>query len=251
MNYHKLLQPIIVESLFLMLLAGCGTLATTTATSTLELPTATGMPSLPPSNAVYIGTVQGKSVLFVTHDLEQALYKEYFSSYEYLGKIYCGGFDFNLNDLENPRLLFSIANVDNWINVICSDGKVYVSGIRQEPDFRDVSFVYVVNPETGDFQEVWTGLPGYVDEIQNHIIVIKLLDCYHCSPSPLRKTVIVNANTGVEKELGEVGDVKILNSSVAYRYLTPLEVPCDPGEGCDGFYTDYEPTGEFHLETLP
>jgi hypothetical protein len=242
MNYHRLLQTIIVASLFLLLLPGCGAPATPSAMATLNPP---------PSNAVYIGTAQGKNVIFVTHDLEQVLYKEYFSSDEYLGKIYCGGFDFNFNDLEDPRLLFSIANIDNWISVICSDEKVYISGVRQEPGFRDASFVYVVNPESGDFQEVWTGMPGYVDEIWNHMIVIKLLPCYRCSPSPLRKTVIVNANTHVEKELGEVGDVRILNSSVAYRYLTPLEVPCDPGEGCDGSYTDYEPTGEFLLEPLP
>jgi hypothetical protein len=216
--------------------------------ATFVPPTATVTPT-PPSNAVYFGTVEGKNVVFVTHDIEQALYEDYFSSYKNLGKIYCSGFDFNFNDLENPRLLFSIDNIDNWVNVICSDDKVYISGIRQEPG--DVGFVYVVYPETGDFQEVWTGMPGYVDGIWNNIIVIKLFPCYRCSPSPLLKTVIVNANTGVDKELGEVGDVRILSDSVAYRYLTPLDVPCDPGEGCDGFYTDYEPTGEFVVELLP
>jgi hypothetical protein len=269
MNYPKLLQSIIVASLFLFLLSGCGTPATPsamatinpptatatlvppTAIATLGSPTVTATPASPPSNAVYIGTVQGKNVIFVTHDLEQALYKDYFSSDEYLGKIYCGGFDFNFNDLEDPRLLLSIANIDNWISVKCSDEIVYISGVRQDSGLGDVSFVYVVNPETGDLQEVWTGIPGYIDEIWNHIIVIKLLPCYRCSPSPLRKTVIVNANTGVERELGEVGDVRILNSSVAYRNLTPLQIPCDPGEGCDGFYTDYEPTGEFLFEPLP
>jgi hypothetical protein len=251
MNYHRLLQLIIFASLFLLLLVGCSAPVTPTATATLEPPIATETLTPPPSNAVYIGTAQGKNVIFVTYALQQALYKDTFSSEEYLGKIYCGGFDFNFNDLEVPRLLFSIANIDNGISVICSDGNVYISGVRQEPGSGDVSFVVVVYPETGDFQEVWTGMPGYVDEIRNHIIVIKLLSCYRCSPSPLRKTVLVNANTGAEKELGEVGDVRILNSSVAYRYLAPLEVPCDPGEGCDGFYIDYEPIGEFLLEPLP
>ncbi len=257
MNHYKLLQPLIAASLFLLLLPGCSAPATPSVSATLVPPKdmatlvpPTATPS-PPSNAVYFGTVQGKNIIFVTHDKEQALYEGYFSSYKNLGKVYCGGFDFNFNDLENPRLLFSIDNIDNWISVICSDEKVFVSGVRQEPGYGDISFVYVVNPKTGGFLEVWTGAPGYVDEIWNNIIVIKLYPCYRCSPSPLRKTVLVNANTGAEKELGEVGDVRILNSSVAYRYLTPLEVPCDPGEGCDGFYPDYVPAGEFVLESLP
>ena len=110
MNYHKLLQLIIFASLFLLLFVGCS--APVTPTATLEPPTATETLTPPPSNAVYIGTAQGKNVLFVTYALQQALYKDTFSSEEYLGKIYCGGFDFNFNDLEVPRLLFSIANID-------------------------------------------------------------------------------------------------------------------------------------------
>ena len=208
-------------------------------------------PTPPLSNSVYRGVVEGRNVLFTTSNLMQELYRESFSSHEYLGKIHCSGFDFHFSGLESPELLFTIVGNADWINVVCADGMAYISGIRMDDSRGDISFVYSVDPETGAYREVWTGMPGIVEQVWNNMIVISLLPCYRCSPTGPLRTIVVNAQTGAIKDLGEAGDVNILNDTVAYRRLAPLDVPCDPGEGCDGFYTDYRPAGEYLVETLP
>lgn len=97
-----------------------------------------------------------------------------------------------------------------------------------------------------------TDQPGYIDKIWDDYLLIELLPCTHCSPSPLRETIILNGITGAIKELGGGISESVVNNSVWHRHLSPIEVPCDPGEGCgDGFYTDYEPSGEYFSEPLP
>lgn len=221
-------------------------------------PVAENLTPVPPiSNAIYFGSVEDNNAIFVISNISRANYENYFPSYEYLGKLYfegSGGFDFNFRDIENPTLLFSIANNEDLIRVSFANGKAYVSGVKHEPDLNDVSFVYAVNLETGDSQEVWTGMPGYVDRVVGSIIIFKLYPCYHCGPGSLRKTIIINAKTGTDKELGEIGDVTISfeKNTVSYRNLIPLQVPCDSSEYCaDGFYLEYETAGEFLVETLP
>jgi hypothetical protein len=217
-------------------------------------------PNPPVSNSLYIGTVNGEKAIFVTSDRARADYEYHFSSYPYLGKLYFSDgseFDFNFKDLVDPQLLLTIPENEDQFEVANSGSRVYISGIKHSADSSsplDSLYVYFVDLETGAYREIWRGQPGFIDKIWDDYLLIELLPCTHCSPSLFREKIILNGITGSIKELGEVGDVSFTaeNNSVWYRHLTPIEVPCDPGEGCeDGFYTDYEPSGKYFSETLP
>lgn len=226
----------------------------------VPLETQVPTPDPPVSNSIYLGTVNEKKAIFVTSDRARADYEYYFSSYPYLGKLYFSGrsaFDFNFKDLADPQLVFSIPENIDQIKVAEEGGLFYISGIMQIADPgnpADSLYICTLDPETGEYKEVFYAQPGYIDEIWYDYLVIKLWPCYRCSGSERSETtVLLNGITGAFKKLGEVGDISFnwANNSVWYRQLTPIEVPCNPGEGCDGFYTDYEPSGEYFSEPLP
>lgn len=271
-NFLRLISSFVV--LFLMV-AGCtpptSAIQTAIAQTQQALPTrtlaltATSLPTptqLPPplTNSVYFGTAEGKNVIFVTESYQQNLFTTVgFESSPYLGSLYFEiGYQisvFNFLNLKDPQLLFSFPDLIQWWPVkydLDQGERKYLSGIITRNTFPKIlSFVYVVDLKTGDYQEIWTGEPAQLLFVYNEYLEISILSCYFCDRAPHPKTLIVNTVTGKTLELGEVGNVivDVDDKTVRFQYLAPVEVPCVEDIQCLG--VQYDPAGDVFVEILP
>lgn len=234
-------------------------LPTPTTTSTVALPSPVFV-SPPITNSVYFGKAEGKNVVYVTENHRQDLLKNLgFETSPYLGQLFYGvGYQsdiFNFKDLEIPQLLFTIPNLNQWHEIkynLDQPDRKYISGTSNSPPDLE-SFVYIVNMDTGEFQEIWKwiGFPAHIRYVHDKYLEIEVSWCYACDYYSPPTTIIVNTLSGKTLELGEVGNVSLDldNSTVSFQNLTPIEAVCEADTPCIG--TLYEPSGEIFVESLP
>ncbi|CAG0935759.1 hypothetical protein TFLX_04609 [Thermoflexales bacterium] len=92
-------------------------------------------------------------------------------------------------------------------------------------------------------------------ESKGRFLVLRLLPCHGCEPTPPHAMLVLNVDTGREVYLGKVGNVNIdfIEKVVSYQNLGEQRVKCEPNPLCgpDGYMTLYEPTGDLQKQPLP
>jgi len=230
----------------------------------------------PEPNHLYLATVSGERVLFVTNVNFQR-------SFDANGAVIVdpslglmvnedgeGRSPSGFHLLEQPRQVYvaqhDVTSIDFKIDP--TGYLMYVSLWYPGPDRAQsiLNQVIAINLDDLTSRIVWihqSGVgrfPGFdggalIDEIVGHIVVLQLFDCVACDSFTPRAIVLLNGTTGNELYLGTVGDIQIdvAGNAVSYRKLRGSRVPCEPSPGCDndGLRLVYEPVGEMPTAQLP
>jgi hypothetical protein len=241
-----------------------------------KTPTSDSASLAPEANHLYLATLSGEHVLFVTNGNFQRSFAATGAA------IFDPDLGLMVNEdgeghspsrfhlLEQPRPVYGaerdVTSIDFKIDP--TGRLLYVSlwypGRGNARAF--LNQVVAINLDDLSNRLLWTHedrdprYPGFaggarIDEVVGHIAVLRLFNCYACEPSPPHAIVILNATTGSELYLGVVGDVQIdvQSNMVAFRELIERRVACEPSPGCgnDGLRLVYEPVGEMVKAQLP
>ncbi|HET7090958.1 MAG TPA: hypothetical protein VFL17_20190 [Anaerolineae bacterium] len=230
----------------------------------------------PQSNHIYLATLSGERVLFVTNTNFQR-------SFDADGAVTIdpdlglmvnedgqGRSPSGFQLLEQPRLVYVAQHDVTWLNFkFDPTGRLMVVSLWYpgadgahsflnhviEIDFDDLTSRILWTYQNGD--DRYPGFDGgaLIDEIVGHIVVLPLFPCNACDAFTPHAIVLLNVTTGNELYLGTVGDIRIdvAGNVVSYRNLAESRVPCEPSPGCDndGLRLVYEPAGETLTAQLP
>lgn len=239
-------------------------------------PTSDSDSLVPEPNHLYLATLSGERVLFVTNTNFQRSFDTNgaVSIDPDLGLMVNEGGEgrspsgFQL--LEQPRSVYVAPHDVTWFNFkFDPTGRLmYVSLWYPGADsaYSFLNQVIEINLDDLTSRILWTyqngddRYPGFdggalIDEIAGHIVVLRLFPCNACDAFTPHAIVLLNVATGNELYLGTVGDVQIevAGNVVSYRNLAESRVPCEPSPGCDndGYRLVYEPAGEAPTAQLP
>ncbi|MFH0864437.1 MAG: hypothetical protein V1858_05130 [Candidatus Gottesmanbacteria bacterium] len=246
--------------------------------------------NVPKENSLYLGTYEDKEVIFYTNShanqggsgtggvkVESGPYTGAMAAVGTKSLGYSNPYDFR--KLQNPRMIAT--DFPNLIGLAVSamrngNDAIYVSLMLDlgvpEPNY--VNKIYKIDLQNVTNKEVWSnkltkesnkytvdGFAGAADilQVEDKYLVLSLGLCFNCSPYSLKEGIlIINTDTGKEKFLGMVGDVKISSGGFSYRKLSGFKEPCptDTAYCLDAdetgkFRTVYKPSGELITETLP
>lgn len=255
----------------------------TTAQSRTEQSTTKTQPKISPpidvspiSNSLYLGTYQGKEALFITNS---KLSEYYDNGVKKISKEVgileqsngSGEQPFRYNELTNPIRIASFETTANIIGVgnfkLNSDnsrlyvvvdsqptGTQYVKQELYQVDLANYSKKLVWSHNIGSNKYPKAG-PALIDIIESDkYIVLSLGICYPCDEFEPHGSVILNLQTGAEKYLGEIGNLRfnLTDNTLSYKKLASFDEACEPSPGCDdGKRIVYKPSGEVFTLRLP
>jgi hypothetical protein len=227
-------------------------------------------------DSLYLGTLEGKTALFITNDeLQRYTEDGVAKSSPFIGLLsypdrgpYIHPFDFR--ELESPQQLFAVqGQILAMANYVfdAERQQIFVSLVLSDSGSMPENRIYGVTLGVHDADVLWRNEIGpgsrygeyqgsaNVDQAAGDYLVLSITPCYACEPFPPWHTIVFNTDSRTEKALGQVGEVSIdLDAdTVSYRFLVPEKIPCEPSPGCsdDGTRTVYEPAGEVMTEDLP
>lgn len=230
----------------------------------------------PEPNHLYLATLSGERVLFVTNAALQRVYDTsgVQTSDPYvglaIGESGNGVQPVDFRELDRPLSIYASQREVTSVQFRFDAARRLVYASLGYPgrnrahaylnqviavDLDDLSSRLLWTHEDGD--QRYPGFDGgaVVDEVVGHIAVLRLFNCYACEPFPPHAIILLNTTTGGELYLGVVGDVQIdvESTMVTYRNLGQSQVPCEPSPGCDndGYRVLYEPVGDALEARLP
>lgn len=223
--------------------------------------------SVPETNTLYLGTYNGKEVVFLLTEQKANSNIGWLQTSE-------SGADtaFDFKKLQNPKKIFSSSKKIHSINSFALNQSKTVAYVvvnygvdlnGPQPGLTNTIIQTKLNTMTTS--EIWSneigskkyeggGGAAYLDMVVgDKFLTFWIASCYACEGGPAG-TVVLNINSKREKYFQDIGNIQfeIASNTFSYQKLAPFQEPCDPSPGCDnGQRTVMKPTGQIFTENLP